>query len=71
MLPVKKHSVLTVSLAIWQICLHENNHNYNSYRFSDEFFFYPFFSFLKNQKQESKFQQIRDLLTKHISVPCL
>ena len=34
---------------------HENNRNYNSYRFSDKFVFILFLSFLTNQKQESGF----------------
>ena len=34
---------------------HENNRNYNWYRFSDKFVFILFLSFLTNQKQESGF----------------
>ena len=48
--------------------LHENNRNYNSYRFSYKFAFILFLSFLINQKQESGFQQIGSLVTKNISV---
>ena len=38
--------------------LHENNRNYNSYRFSCKLAFILFLSFLTNQKQESSFQQV-------------
>ena len=48
--------------------LHENNHSYNSYRFSYKFAFILFLSFLTNQKQESGFQLVGDLLTRNISV---
>ena len=47
--------------------LHENNPNYNSYIFSYKFAFIFFFSFLTNQKQESRFQQVGG----NISVFCL
>ena len=76
----KKHCVAKVLLAIWEIFLHENNRNYDSYRFSYKsvfihffffFFFFFFFSFLTNQKQESGFQQVGALVTRNISVFCL
>ena len=50
------HCVANVLLTIWEIFLHQNNPNYNSYRFSYKFAFIPFLSFLTNQKQESGFQ---------------
>ena len=37
--------------------LHQNNHNYNSYRFSYKFVFILFLSFLTSQKQGSSFQK--------------
>ena len=55
---VKKHCVAKVLRAIWDIFLHENNRNYNSYKFSYKFVFTLFFSFLTSQKQESGFQQV-------------
>ena len=67
----EKHCVAKVLLAIWEIILHENNRNYNSYRFSYKFAFILFLSFLTNQKQESGFQQIGGLVTRIISVFCL
>ena len=48
--------------------LHENNRNYNSYRFSYKFAFIIFLSFLTNQKQESDFQQVSGLVTRNIRV---
>ena len=63
--------LLKVLLAIWEIFLHENNRNYNSYRFSYEFAFVLFLSFLSNQKQESGFQQVSGLVTRNVSVFCL
>ena len=50
---MKKHCVKKVSLAIWEIFLHENNRNHDSHRFSCKFAFILFLSFLTNQKQES------------------
>ena len=67
----KKHCVTKVLLAILEIFLHENNRNYNSYRFSYEFIFILFLSFLTNQKQESSFQQVGGLVTRNISAFCL
>ena len=58
-------------LAIWEIFLDETNRNYISYRFSHEFAFILFLSFLRNQKQESGFQQVGGLVTRNISVFCL
>ena len=43
---VKKHSVTKVLLEILEMFLHENNRNYNSYRFSYKFSFILFLSFL-------------------------
>ena len=65
---VRKHCVAKVLLAIWEIFLHENNRNYNSYRFSYKFAFILFLSFLTNQKQKSGFQQVGGLVTINISV---
>ena len=47
---VQKHCVAKVLLAIWEIFLHENSQNHNSYRFSYRFTFILFLSFLTNQK---------------------
>ena len=63
----KNTGVAKISLAIWKIFLHENNCNYDSHRFSYEFVFILFLSFLTNQKQESCFQQIDGLVTRNIS----
>ena len=68
---MKKHCVAKVLLAIWEIFLHENNRNYNSYRFSYKFAFILFLSFLTNQKQESGFQQVCGLVKRNTSVFCL
>ena len=38
--------------------LHENNRNYNSYRFSCKFAFTRFLFFLTNENEESGFQQV-------------
>ena len=51
--------------------IHENNRNYNSYRFGYKFAFILFLSFLTNQKRESGFQQVGGLVTGNISVFCL
>ena len=67
----KKHCVAKVLLAIWEIFLHENNRNYNSYRCSYKFAFILFLFFLTSQKQESRFQQVAGLVTRNISVFCL
>ena len=42
--------------------------NYNSYRFNQKFAFILSLSFLTNQKQESGFQQVGDLVTRNIPV---
>ena len=68
---MKKHCVAKVLLAVLEIFLHENNCNFNSYRFSYKFALILFLPFLKNQKQESGFQQIGGLVARSISVFCL
>ena len=68
---VKKHCVAKVLLAVWEIILHENNRNYNLPRFSYKVASIPSLSFLGNQKQKSKFQQVGGLITRNISVICL
>ena len=55
-------------LAIWEIFLHKNNPNYNSYIFSYKFAFVLFLSFLLNQKHEFGFQQVCGLVARNISV---
>ena len=60
-----------VAPKVQQIFLHENNRDYNSYRFSYKFVVILFLSFLANQKQESGFQQVGRLVTRNISVFCL
>ena len=52
---------------MWEIFLHENNCNYNSYKFSYKFAFIPFLFFLWNQKQKSSFQHVGGLVTRDIS----
>ena len=66
----KKKSIAKVLLANWDIFLHENNRNYNSYSFSYKFAFILFVLSYK-QQQESGFQQVGCLVTKSISVFCL
>ena len=68
---MKKYCIAKLLLAIWEIFLHENNRNNNSYRFSYKFAFILFFSFLTNQRQESGFQQVGCLVTRFISAFCL
>ena len=63
---MEKHYVAKVLKATREILLHENNRNYNSYRFSYKFTFILFLSFLTNQKQESGFQQVDSLVTRNI-----
>ena len=46
---MKKRCVAKILLAIWEKFLHENNRNYNSYRFNFKFAFILFFSFLTNK----------------------
>ena len=58
--------VLQVLVAIWQIFLHEKIRDHNSYKFSSKVAFIPFF-FLRNQKQEPRFQLGR-LVRRSISV---
>ena len=66
---MKKHCVAKVLLAISEIFLHENNGNYNSYRFSYKFAFILIVSFT-SQNQEPGFQQVVHLVVTNISV-CL
>ena len=68
---MKKQCVEKILLAISEIFLHENNRNYNSYRFGHKFAFVFFLSFLTNQKQESGFQQVGGLVTRNIFAICL
>ena len=68
---MKKHCVAKVLLANLDIFLHENNRNHNYYRFSYKFGFIQVVSFLADQKQESGFEQVADLVTKNISLFCL
>ena len=65
---VNKHCVAKILLASWEILLHENNRNYNSYIFSYKSAFILFFSFLTKQKRESGFQQVGGVVTRNISV---
>ena len=50
--------------------IHEINRNYYSYRFSYEFAFIVFLSFLTNHKQELGFQQVGGLVTRSLFVFC-
>ena len=67
---VKKHSILKVLLAIWEISLNENIVNFNSNRFSNKSPFIFFFFFPTNQKEESGLQQVGGRVTRNISVFC-
>ena len=67
----KKHCVTKFLPAKREIFLHENNSNYNSYIFGYKFAFIFFLSFLANQKQESGFQQVGDLVARNFFVFCL
>ena len=60
-----------VLLAIWDIFLHENNRNYNSYRFCYKLVFILFLSFFINQIQNSDFQQVSGLVSGYVSAFCL
>ena len=66
---MKKYCVGRILLAIWEKYLHENNWDYNFYKFSFKFAFIHFLSFRTSQKQESGFQQVVGLVT--ISAFCL
>ena len=50
--------------------LYENNRIYNSYKSSYKFAFILFLSFRRNQKQESNFHQVDDLVNRNIFVFC-
>ena len=68
---MKKHCVARILQGILERFLYENNRNYNSYKFGYKFGFIPVLSFRRNQKEESNFQQVGDLVTRNISVFCL
>ena len=57
---MKKHCVGKILHGIQEIFFYENN----TYKFSYKFIFIPFLSFHRNQNQESKLQQVGDLVTK-------
>ena len=59
---VKKHGVAKILKGIWQKFLYEKNRNCNSFKFSCKFIFIPFWSFHRNQNQQSSFQQVSDLV---------
>ena len=64
---MKKNCVARILEGILERFLYENNCDCNSYKFSYKFDFIPVLSFGRNQKQESKFQQVGDLVTRNIS----
>ena len=68
---ISEKTVARILQGILEKFLYENNRNYNSYKFSYKFDFIPVLSFRRNQKQESKFQQVGDLVTRNISPFCL
>ena len=68
---VEKQWVAKILQGIREIFFHENNGNYNNYKFSHKFAFIPFLSFRRNLKQESNFQQVGGLVTRNVSVLCL
>ena len=68
---MKKYCVTKVLLALSDKVLHENNRKYNSYRFSCKFAFILFLSFLTNQKKESGFHQVGDMVKRNICALCL
>ena len=47
--------------------LYKNNRNYNFYKFSYKFDLILVLSFHRNHKQQGKFQQAGDLVTRNIS----
>ena len=63
----QKAIVAKVFLAIWEILLHGNNHNYSSYRFSYKFAFTLCLPLLTNHKQGSGFLQVGGLVRRNIS----
>ena len=67
---VKKH-FKKILQGILEINLFENNHKSNFYKFSYNFAYMSVLSFRRNQKQESNFQQVGDVVTRNSSVYCL
>ena len=59
---MKKHCAAKIFQGIWEKFLCENNNDCNSYKFSYKFPIIFFLSFRRNQKQESNFQQVGELL---------
>ena len=55
---VKKHYVAKVLLAMWEVFLHENNCNYNSYKSSYKFAFIPFYPFLETNDKNQIFSKL-------------
>ena len=68
---VTEKTLENVLLAIWELFLHENNQNYNSNIFINKFTIILLFPFLRNQEQESDFQQVGGLVTRNITDFCL
>ena len=65
---MKKHYVAKILQGIWEGFLFEHNRNYNSCKFSYKSAFIPCLYLRRNQKQESNFQQVGDLVTRNTSV---
>ena len=63
-----ENTVAKILQGMWERFLYENNCNCNSYKFSYKSVFIPF---LSNQRQESNFEKVGDLMTRNISVFCL
>ena len=53
----KKHCVAKVLLPIWEIFLHENNRNYNSYKFSTKLLLSSFCRFLQTKNKNHDFSK--------------
>ena len=64
---MKKHYVARILKEILERFLYQNNRNYNSYKFD----FIPDLSFGTNQKEETRFQQVGDLVMRNVSAFCL
>ena len=68
---MKKYCVAKILKGIWERFLYEKYGNYNSYKFSYKSTFITLWSFHKNQKQESNFQQAGALVTRNSFAFCL
>ena len=65
---VKKHCIAKALLAYWDTFLYENNHYYESCKFSYKSAFILLIYHCREQKQGSSLQQVGGLVTRNISV---